>query len=131
MLLAGNRIEQVVTVAPGTRRAHPGIVDELSALLGEPTSEVKDGHQTTSSTARTSLSRCRGASSNAVVLAIDENQVLLPGVSVQAEPVRYYPYGRDDGQHRRLCQRDHGLGVHAGQDAEVWPGHPVLPDRLH
>ena len=27
------------------------------------------------------------------MLAIDENQVLLPGVSVQAEPVRYYPQG--------------------------------------
>ena len=31
--------------------------------------------------------------SNAVVLAIDENQSLLPGVTVQAEPVRYYPQG--------------------------------------
>jgi len=31
--------------------------------------------------------------STATVLAIDENQSLLPGVVVQAEPVRYYPYG--------------------------------------
>src|ERR1700679_660395 len=35
VLLAGNRIEQVVTVDPGAEDAHPGIVEELSALLGE------------------------------------------------------------------------------------------------
>ena len=29
------------------------------------------------------------------MLAIDENQYLLPGVRVQAEPVRYYPYGAE------------------------------------
>ena len=56
VLLAGNRIEQVVTVDPGAELAHPGIVDELSALLGEPAAVVKAA-STTPSTAPTS--RCR------------------------------------------------------------------------
>ncbi len=92
VLLAGNRIEQVVTVAPGAEAAHPGIVGELSAVLGEPTSEVKDAISNVQYSPYQSVPVQEGVS-NAVVLAIDENQSLLPGVSVQAEPVRYYPQG--------------------------------------
>jgi penicillin-binding protein 2 len=92
VLLAGNRIEQVVTVAPGAEAAHPGIVGELSALLAEPTSEVKAAIDNVQYSPYQSVPVKVGVS-NAVVLAIDENQSLLPGVSVEAVPVRYYPQG--------------------------------------
>ena len=92
VLLAGNKIEQVVTVAPGAEAAHPAIVGELSALLGEPTAEVKAAINNVQYSPYQSVPVKTGVS-NAVVLGIDENQSLLPGVTVQAEPVRYYPQG--------------------------------------
>ena len=92
VLLAGNKIEPVVTVAPGAEAAHPGIVGELSALLGEPISEVKAAINNVQYSPYQPVPVKVGVS-NAVVLAIDENQSLLPGVTVQAEPVRYYPEG--------------------------------------
>jgi penicillin-binding protein 2 len=91
-LLAGNRIEQVVTVDPGAVLAHPGIVDELSALLGEPVSQVKAAIDNDQYSPYEPVPVKEGVS-EPVVLAIDENQALLPHVKVQAEPVRYYPYG--------------------------------------
>jgi penicillin-binding protein 2 len=92
VLLAGNKLEQVVTVGPGAEAAHPGIVEELSALLGEPVSEVKAAINNVQYSPYQSVPVAEGVS-NAVVLAIDENQSLLPGVSVEAEPVRFYPQG--------------------------------------
>ena len=91
-LLAGNSLEQVVTVAPGAETAHPGIIEELSALLGQPVSKVKAEVNNVQYSPYQSVPVVEGVS-NAVVLAIDENQSLLPGVSVQAEPVRFYPQG--------------------------------------
>jgi penicillin-binding protein 2 len=90
VLLAGNKIEQVVTVAPGAEIAHPGIVGELSALLVEPTVEVKAAIDNVQYSPYQDVPVKVGVS-NAVALAIAENQSLLPGVSVQAEAVRYYP----------------------------------------
>ncbi len=91
-LLAGNRLEQVVTVAPGAEAAHPGIVEELSALLGQPTARVKAEINNVQYSPYQSVPVAVGVPES-VVLAIDENQSLLPGVSVQAETVRFYPYG--------------------------------------
>ena len=91
-LLAGNRIEQVVTVRPGAETADPGIVDELSAVLGEPAAKVEAAVNDVQYSPYQPVPVAEGVST-AVVLAIDENQALLPGVTVQAEPVRYYPYG--------------------------------------
>jgi penicillin-binding protein 2 len=92
VLLAGNRIEQVVTVDPGSEDAHPGIVDELSALLGEPVAKVRAAINNDQYSPYQPVPVAVGVSP-AVVLAIDEDQSLLPGVTVQAEPLRYYPYG--------------------------------------
>jgi penicillin-binding protein 2 len=92
VLLAGNRIEQVVTVLPGAEAAHPGIVDELSALLGEPAAKVKAAIDSVQYSPYQPVPVAEGVST-ATVLAIDENQALLPGVVVQSQPVRYYPYG--------------------------------------
>ena len=92
VLLAGNRIEEVVTVLPGAEAAHPGIVDQLSALLGEPAAKVKAAIESVRYSPYQPVPVAEGVST-ATVLAIDENQSLLPGVVVQAEPVRYYPYG--------------------------------------
>jgi penicillin-binding protein 2 len=92
VLLAGNKLEQVVTVAPGAEAAHPAIAEELSALLGEPVSKVKTAINNVQYSPYQSVPVAEGVSS-AVVLAIDENQSRLPGVSVEAEPVRYYPQG--------------------------------------
>ena len=92
VLLAGNKIEPVVTVAPpGRKPLTPGSW-RLSALLGEPTSEVKAAINNVQYSPYQPVPVKVGVS-NAVVLAIDENQSLLPGVTVQAEPVRYYPEG--------------------------------------
>jgi penicillin-binding protein 2 len=90
-LLAGNRIEQVVTVLPGAEAAHPGIVYELSALLGEPAAKVRAAIDNVQYSPYRPVPVAEGVSTS-VVLAIDENKSLLPGVEVQAEPVRYYPY---------------------------------------
>lgn len=91
VLLAGNRIEEVVTVDPGAELAHPGIVDELSALLGEPAAQVKADIDDPQYSPYEPVPVAEGVP-NAVVLAIDEDQALLPDVAVQPEPVRYYPY---------------------------------------
>ena len=107
VLLAGNRIEQVVIVAPGAEAAHPGIVGELSALLGEPMSEVKAAINNVQYSPYQPVPVKVGVS-NAVVLAIDENQSLLPGVVRPGRTGPLLPPRRDDGQHRRLYQRDHG-----------------------
>ncbi|HMK96362.1 MAG TPA: hypothetical protein VK425_02385, partial [Acidimicrobiales bacterium] len=90
VLLAGNHIEQVVTVQPGAELAHPGIVAELSALLGEPASRVKAAIDNNQYSPYQPVPVAQGVPEQ-VVLAIDEDQDLLPGVQVQAEPVRYYP----------------------------------------
>ena len=127
VLLAGNRIEQVVTVLPGAEAAHPGIVDELSAVLGEPAARVKAAIDNVQYSPYQPVPVAEGVST-AAVLAIDENQSLLPGVVVQAEPVRYYPYGADDGQHRRLRQPDHRVGVRPGQGPALRRRRPLLPD---
>jgi penicillin-binding protein 2 len=91
-LLAGNRIEQVVTVQPDAQLADPGIVDKLAALLDEPVQRVKAALDNPQYSPYQPVPVAEGVS-NSVVLAIDENRKLLPGVTVTAEPVRYYPYG--------------------------------------
>jgi penicillin-binding protein 2 len=91
VLLAGNRIEQVVTVGPGAETADPGIVSELSAVLGEPAADVKASISNPQYSPYQPVPVAEGVS-NVVVLAIDEHPSLFPGVQVQAEPVRYYPY---------------------------------------
>jgi penicillin-binding protein 2 len=92
VLLAGNQIEQVVIVEPGAALADPKIVDELSALLGEPASAVKAAIDNPQYSPIQPVPIDDGVSTS-VVLAIDENPTLFPGVKVQAQPVRYYPYG--------------------------------------
>jgi penicillin-binding protein 2 len=90
-LLAGNRVEEVVTVNPGAYAAHPQIARELSALLGEPVPVVTAAMNNPQYSPYQPVPVATGVSQS-VVLAIDENQQLLPGVQVQAEPVRYYPH---------------------------------------
>jgi len=92
VLLAGNRIEQVVTVQPDAQLSDPGIVDELAAVLDEPVQQVKAALDNPQYSPYQPVPVAEGVS-NSVVLAIDENRKLLPGVTVSAEPVRYYPYG--------------------------------------
>ena len=91
VLLAGDRIEEVVTVSPGALVAHPAIANELSAVLGEPVAQVKAAIENPQYSPYQPVPVATGVPQS-VVLAIDENQSLLPGVQVQAEPVRYYPY---------------------------------------
>ena len=91
VLLAGDHIEQVVTVQPGAELAHKGIVGELSALLGEPTSRVQAAIGNNQYSPYQPVPVAEGVPES-TVLAIDENRSLLPGVQVQAEPVRYYPH---------------------------------------
>lgn len=91
VLLAGNHIEQVVTVGPGAELAHPGIVKELSALLGEPVAKVQAAIGNNQYSPYQPVPVAEGVP-NSVVLAIDEDRSLLPDVQVQAEPVRYYPH---------------------------------------
>ncbi|HET9060790.1 MAG TPA: penicillin-binding protein 2 [Acidimicrobiales bacterium] len=91
VLLAGNRLEEVVTVDPGAATAHPSIVAELSALLGEPTAQVQAAIDNPEYGPYQPVPVATGVPES-IVLAIDENQSLLPGVHAAAEPVRYYPY---------------------------------------
>ena len=86
---------------------------ELSALLGEPASEVKAAINNVQYSPYQSVPVKTGVS-NAVVLAIDENQSLLPGVTVQAEPVRYYPQGETTANIVGYVSADHRPGVRPG-----------------
>lgn len=90
VLLAGNHLEEVVTVDPGAAVAHPSIVPELSALLGETTAQVRAAINNPEYGPLQPVPVATGVPET-VVLAIDENQTLLPGVHAEAEPVRYYP----------------------------------------
>lgn len=92
VLLAGNHIEQVVSVQPGALEQDPGIVGQLSVVLDEPASEVKAAIDNPQYSPYQPVPIAEGVK-NSVVLAIDENKKLLPGVTVSPEPVRYYPYG--------------------------------------
>ena len=94
VLLAGDKIEQVVTVERDQALAHPGLVDALSALLGQPAKTVQAAIDNVQYSPYQPVP-LPWAVGESVVLAVDENQDLLPGVSVQAEPVRYYPYGAE------------------------------------
>jgi penicillin-binding protein 2 len=91
-LLAGNHIEQVVEVQPDAVTEHPGIVGELAAVLDEPVAQVKAAIANPQYSPYQPVPVAEGVS-NSVALSIYENQKLLPGVTVTAEPVRYYPYG--------------------------------------
>lgn len=91
-LLAGNRIEQVVSVEPGALQQDPNIADELAAVLDEPVSQVRAAMDNPQYSPYQPVPVAEGVS-NSVVLAIDENKKLLPGVTVSPQPVRYYPYG--------------------------------------
>ena len=128
-LLAGNKLEQVVTVAPGAETAHPGIVEELSALLGRARLESKSRHQQRPvqpvpirAGGRRGQQRRRARHRRKPVPSARRER---PG---RARPL--LPAGGDDGQHRRLCQRDHRPGVHAEQGRPVRAGRPVLPGEL-
>ena len=70
VLLAGNRITQVVTVNPGAVDAHPGIVAELGALLGEPVATVQAAVDNNQYSPYQPVPVAEGVS-QAVVLAID------------------------------------------------------------
>jgi penicillin-binding protein 2 len=94
VLLAGNKIEQVVTVERDQVLAHPGLVDTLSALLAEPVPAVQAAIDNVQYSPYQPVP-LPWPVSESVVLAVDENQDLLPGVTVEAEPVRYYPYGSE------------------------------------
>ena len=56
------------------------------------------------------------------MLAIDENQSLLPGVSGPGRAGALLPLRRDDGQYPRLRQPDHRAGVRAGQGRKCGAG---------
>lgn len=91
-LLAGDHLEQVVEVQPGATQADPSIIPELAAVLNEPVSQVKAAIDNPEYAPYQPVPVAQGVSSS-VVIAIDSNKVLLPGVMVAAVPVRYYPYG--------------------------------------
>jgi len=91
-LLVGNRIEQVVTVERDSVVSDPGLVGRLAALLGMSPAQVESAVNNLQYSPYQPVPVAEGVS-NAVALAVKENQALLPGVSVQAEPVPYYPYG--------------------------------------
>ncbi len=92
-LLVGNRIEQVVTVERDALLSDPSLVGRLSALLGMPPGQVTAAVDNPQYTPYQPVPVAEGISS-AVALAVQENQALLgSGVSVQAEPVPYYPHG--------------------------------------
>jgi penicillin-binding protein 2 len=92
-LLVGNRIERVVTVERDAVLSDPNLVGRLSALLGMPPAQVTAAVDNPQYSPYQPVPVAEGVSS-AVALAVQENQALLgSGVSVQAEPVPYYPYG--------------------------------------
>lgn len=90
VLLAGNHIEQVVTVQRDD--VTPEVVGELSALLHEPVGVINDAIDNAQYSPVQPVPVADGVSES-VALAVAQNKSSMPGVSVQAEPVRYYPYG--------------------------------------
>lgn len=92
VLLAGNHIEQVVTVQRDELVSNPQVVGVLSALLHQPAAQINQAINNSQYSPVQPVPVAEGVS-NSVALAVEENQGLLPGVTVQAEPVRYYPDG--------------------------------------
>ncbi|MCL6091788.1 MAG: penicillin-binding transpeptidase domain-containing protein [Actinobacteria bacterium] len=91
-LLAGNHIEQVVEVQPDAVTEHPAIVGELAAVLDEPVKTIRAAIDNPQYSPYQPVPVAEGVSTS-VALSISEHQQLLPGVTVAAQPVRYYPYG--------------------------------------
>src|SRR5271167_437049 len=82
VLLAGDKIEQVVTVERDQALAHPGLVNALSALLGQPAAAVQAAIDNVQYSPYQPVPLPWPVGEQ-VVLAVDENQDLLPGVNVQ------------------------------------------------
>ena len=91
-LLAGNHIEQVVEVQPDAVTEHPAIVGELAAVLDTSVKQVRAALDNPQYSPYQPVPVATGVPAS-VALSISENQRLLPGVTVTAAPVRYYPYG--------------------------------------
>ncbi len=123
VLLAGDRIEEVVTVNPGALAAHPTIANELSAVLGVPVAQVKAAIQNPQYSPYQPVPVATGVPQS-VVLAIDENQSLLPGVQVQAEPVRYYPHAKTMANIVGYVSQITGSEYAADKSATCGPGVP-------
>lgn len=92
VLLAGNHIEQVITVQRQEVYNIKAVVGELSAILHEPAAQVKAAIDNRQYSPLQPVPVAQDVSA-AVALAVEEDRSALQGVSVQAEPVRYYPYG--------------------------------------
>jgi|SRR5579875_277519 len=92
VLLAGNRVQPAVAVEPGAASEYPGIVDKLAAVLDEPASRVRAALDNAQYSPYQPVPVAVGVPKS-VVLTIEEDAKLLPGVTIMEQPVRYYPYG--------------------------------------
>ncbi len=92
VLLAGNRVQQAVEVEPNAIQEYPGLADRLAAALDEPVSDVLAAVNNPQYPPYEPVPVAEGVSKR-VVLTIEEDKQLLPGVTVMAQPLRYYPYG--------------------------------------
>ncbi len=93
-IIATNQSKLTVLVTPEEIQNNPSALALLSRLLGIPKEELSRTVQENRHL-RYAPFILKGNISLKQAIQIEERKALLPGVSVQAQPIRYYPYGKD------------------------------------
>ncbi len=91
-LIVDNRISWTVTVSPQDFRDDGPVIAEVADILGISVTEIKERLQKRSGHLYTPVPIARDVSFD-VVAQLSERRPDLPGVTIQMEPRRRYPYG--------------------------------------
>ncbi|MCL6623450.1 MAG: penicillin-binding protein 2, partial [Fimbriimonadales bacterium] len=93
-VIATNRPELTVLVTPKVIREYPPAIARLSRLLGIPQDDLSQIIEE-NRLLRYAPFVLKGGISLQQAVQIEERKALLPGVSVQTQPIRFYPLGKD------------------------------------
>jgi penicillin-binding protein 2 len=90
-VLADNRPGYSITVFPDQLRKGKNVLQELASILDRDPEELMKKIQESSETGKITVARDVGFHE---VSYIEEHRLDLPGVRVEVEPLRYYPYSQ-------------------------------------
>ncbi len=94
VVLADNVPTYSLFLVPADVQTHALTLQKLSALLGEPLSGLEGIVATRKYRRRFEPIRLRTHLTEDLIALIEENKVDLPGVYIQMEPERHYPFGK-------------------------------------
>ncbi|MFC1627781.1 penicillin-binding protein 2 [Gemmatimonadota bacterium] len=92
LLIVDNRISWTVTVSPQDFRDNESVITDVADILGIPVSRIEERLQQRKGHLYTPVPIARDVSFE-VVARLSERRPDLPGVSIQMEPRRRYPFG--------------------------------------